>query len=357
MTDVRIMYSEIASTIADKTQVNLSAEEMTRLTSASQVNPESYDNYLKGKPHLDKISPEGFQIALQYFQLALEIDPNNALAHVGVANVWLSRQQMRIVPHQEAMPLIEAVLEKAFKLDNTLAEAHLALAGHRCWGEWDWKGAEIEFQQALRLNPSLADAHRGYSHLLCIMGRIEEALPHIEWALELDPLNSKHHGFYGMVLFYHRRFDDAMAAFRTALGIEPINWVALAGMCWIFYFQGMHDEAFPIYRKLYSYDAELAKVLEEGFEKAGHKGAYLAIADLMVEWYGKPGKSIYAMDISDNYFIAGNYDLAMDWLEKAYEEHDPNLPYLGVPYYDPLRSYPRFQELLRRIGLPVDEKK
>jgi TolB-like protein/predicted Ser/Thr protein kinase len=352
-TDVLIMYSEIASTIADKTQVDLSADELTRLTSASQVNPESYDNYLKGKPHLDKITPEGFKIALQYFQLALDIDPNNALAHVGVANVWGSRQQMRLAPHQEAMPLREAALEKAFELDNTLAEAHRALAGYRCWGEWDWEGAEKAFQQALRLNPNLTDAHRGYSHLLCIMGRIDEAFPHIERALELDPLNSKNYAFYGMVLFYHRHFDDAMGAFRTALDIEPSNWVALAGMCWIFYSKGMHDEAFVIYQKLCSSDAELTWALEGGFEKAGHKGAYRAIADLWVEWYGKPGKSVYAMDIFDSYFIAGNYDLALDWLEKAYEEYDPNLPYLGVPFYDPLRSYPRFQDLLRKMNLPT----
>jgi TolB-like protein/Tfp pilus assembly protein PilF len=356
MTDVLIMYSEMARTIADKTQVNLTAEEITRLTSVSQVNPESYDACLKGRSHLDKLTPEGIKIAQQYFDLALEIDPNNALAHVEIANVWGHRQQMRIAPHQEAMPLRMAALEKALELDNTLAEAHRALGGYRCWGEWDWEGAEKAFQQALRLNPNLASARRSYSHLLCHMGRMEEAIQHIERALELDPLNSKTHAFYGMVLFYHRRFDDAIAAFRTALDIEPSNWVALGGMCLILYFKGMHDEAFPIYRKVCSNDAEVTKALEDGFEKAGHKGAYRAIADLMAEWYGKPGKSVYAMDVSDHYFIAGNYDLAIDWLEKAYEERDPNLPYLSGPYYDSLRSYPRFQDLLRKMNLPVDEK-
>jgi len=356
MTDVLIMYSEIASTIADKTQIDLTAEEITRLTSVSQVNPESYDACLKGRSHLEKLTPEGIKIAQQYLDLALEIDPNNALAYVEIANVWGHRQQMRIVPPQEAMPLRMAALEKALELDNTLAEAHRALGGYRCWGEWDWEGAEKAFQQAIRLNPNLVSARRGYSHLLCHIGRMEEALPHIEKALELDPLSSPTHAFYGVVLFYHRRFDDAMGAFRTALDIEPFNWVALSGMCWIFYFKGKHDEAFAIYRKLCSDDAEVTKALEEGFDKAGHKGAYLAVADLMAEWYGKPGKSVYAMDISDHYFIAGNYDLAMDWLEKAYEEHDPNMPYLGVPYFDPLRSNPRFQDLLRKMNLPVEIK-
>jgi len=356
MTEVLIMYSEMARTIADKTQIDLTADEMTLLTNASQVNPESYDNYLKGLPYLDKLTPDGFKIALQYFQLALDIDPNNALAHVGVSSVWGSRQQMRIAPRQEAMPLRMAALEKALEIDNTLAEAHRALAGYRNNSEWDWEGAEKEFQQALRLNPNLADAHRGYSHLLCHMGRMEEALPHIERALELDPLNSKHYTFYGVVLFYNRRFDDALAAFRTALDIEPYNLLALSMLCWVLPIKGMHDEQLAVNRKFYAYDAELTAALEGGFEKAGYKGAYRAVADLMVEWYGKPGKNVYAMDISANYLDAGDYDLAIDWLEKAYEEHDPNLPYLGLPYFDPLLSYPRFQDLLRKMNLPVDEK-
>jgi hypothetical protein len=137
MTDVLIMYSEMARAIADKTQINLSAEEMTRLTSASQVNPESYDAFLKGWSHSNKVTPEGVIIALQYYNLALEMDPNNALAHVGVSNVWGSRQQIGIVPRHEAMPLITTPIEKALELDNTLAEAHWALAGYRCWTEWD----------------------------------------------------------------------------------------------------------------------------------------------------------------------------------------------------------------------------
>ncbi len=112
----------------------------------------------------------------------------------------------------------------------------------------------------------------------------------------------------------------------------------------------------PLIGRYYAFDAELTTALEDGFEKAGHKGAYRAVADLMAERYGKPGKSVRAFEISANYIDAGEYDLAIDWLEKAYEEHDPNLPYIGVPYFDPLRSYPRFQDLLRKMNLPVDEK-
>ena len=120
--------------------------------------------------------------------------------------------------------------------------------------------------------------------------------------------------------------------------------------------KGMYDEQFATYRKIYAYDAEMTAALEDGFEKAGYKGAYRALADILAEWYGKPGKNVRAFEISLEYLSAGNYDLAMDWLEKTYEEHDPNLPYLGLPRYDPLRSNPRFQDLLRKMNLPVDEK-
>jgi tetratricopeptide (TPR) repeat protein len=120
--------------------------------------------------------------------------------------------------------------------------------------------------------------------------------------------------------------------------------------------KGMYDEQLAIYRRVYADDAELTAALEDGFEKADYKGAYRAVADLIAERYGKPGKSVRAQYIAGWYRHAGDYDLAIDWFEKAYEEHDPNLPYIGGPYTDPLHSYPRFQELLRKMNLPVDEK-
>jgi adenylate cyclase len=355
MSDVRVMYGEMARAIADKAKINLTADELTRLTSASQVNPESYDAYLKGLSHETKGTPEGLKIALQYYNLALEIDPNNALALVGVSGVWAFRYQIHMVPRQEATLLITTPLEKALELDNTLADAHAALAAHKCFHEWDWEGAEKEFQQALRLNPNLAGAHQVYSHLLCIMGRAKEALPHIERAVELDPLNPFIHHFHGMVLGFNFRPDDALAAFRTGLEIDPNFWLAHSGVAEMLRFKGEHNEAIAIFRKLYADDAELTEALEDGFEEAGFKGAFRAVAELKAEWYGKPGKSVRAFDIADEYLKAGDSEEAIDWFEKAYEEHDPNMPYVGLFGYS-IRSNPRFQDLLRKMNLPMDEK-
>jgi tetratricopeptide (TPR) repeat protein len=188
------------------------------------------------------------------------------------------------------------------------------------------------------------------------MGRTEEALPHMELALELDPLNPMYHAFYGEVLLYHRRYDDALAAFRTALDIEPNHMLALSSLASTLGLKGMHDEQLALIRKFMAFDAEYSAALEEGFEEAGNKAAYRALADLMAEWYGKPGKRALAGEIAGLYLYAGEYDLAIDWLEKAYEDHRPGLRHLGMPRWDPLRSYPRFQDLLRKMNLPVDVK-
>jgi TolB-like protein/predicted Ser/Thr protein kinase len=153
MRDVLMMYSEVAQVIAREIKIGLTQEEETRFADASQVNPESYDAYLKGIAQLDKGTPEGLKIALQYFDLALEIDPNNALAHVGIANVWIFRYQVGMVQRQEAMPLITTPLEKALELDNTLADAHIELGGYRCFTEWDWESAEKELQQTRAGSP------------------------------------------------------------------------------------------------------------------------------------------------------------------------------------------------------------
>ena len=349
MSDVRVMYGEMALTIADKAKISLTADELTRLTSASQVNPESYNAYLKGRSYLDRRipTPEGRKLAQQYFELALEIDPNNALAHVGIADVWGLGQEA----------LMKAAIDKALEIDNTLAEAHEALASYRCWIEWDWEGAEKEFQEALRLNPNLTYAHHGYGYLLCIMGRIDEGLPYFERALELDPLNPYSYHFYGLALNYHDRYDDAIAAFRTALEIEPNLGASLGNLVATFFKKGMYDEALSISRKLSADDTEATKALEDGFEKASYKGAYRDLADLRAEQFGTLDQKERAWQIAGAYFRAGDYDLGLDWLEKAYEDHNISMPLIGAPYFDPLRSYPRFQDLLRKMNLPVDEKK
>jgi len=157
-------------------------------------------------------------------------------------------------------------------------------------------------------------------------------------------------------LLYQRRFDDAMAAARTALAIHPGLTVARAALQDGFIAKGMRDEQLAIQRARIALDPERVAAFERGLEEGGYEGAQRGIADVLAARYGKSGKWVFgAVGIANRYLDAGDNDRAIDWLEKAYEEHSPGLPYIGLPLYDPLRSYPRFQDLLRRIGLPVKE--
>jgi tetratricopeptide (TPR) repeat protein len=346
------MYSEIARAIADKTKVNLTAEETTRLITAHQVNPQAYEAYRQGRSHWYKLTPKDFETALQYFESALQIDPNYALGYTGVALVWV----LRIGFESEARSLGKAAAEKALELDNMLAEAHYAFA-FVTWSDYDWEGGETAFKRALELNPNFPDALAYYSHFLSQMGRKDEALPYIERAIELDPLNALFHAMYGMVLLYHRRYDDAIAAANTALAIDPGLSPARSALQDGYIAKGMYDEQLAIQRARIALDPERVAAFERGLAESGYEGAQRGIADVLAARFGKSGKGVYrGTGIAYRYLDAGDYDRAIDWLEKAYEERDPFLTYIGMPIYDPLRSYPRFQDLLRRIGLPVDEK-
>jgi serine/threonine protein kinase/Tfp pilus assembly protein PilF len=352
--DVLVMHSEMSRAIAEKTRVKLTEEETTRLSSAQQVNPQAYEAYIQGRPHWQRLKSEELETALHYFETALQIDPNYALAHSGVALVWALRGLFGSVPFSEARPLGMAAAEKALELDNTLAEAHFAFAFIKIWSDYDWEGGEKAFKRAFELNPNFPDAHAWYSHFLSQMGRIDEALLHIERAIELDPLNALFHGMYGMVLLYQRRYDDSIAAARTAQAMEPTLGLARTTLQYGLILNGRRDEQLAIQRARIALDPERVAAFERGLEEGGYEGAQRAIADVLAARYGKPGKWVFnASGIALRYLDAGDYDQTIDWLEKAYEEQSVNIFYLGLPLYDPLRSYPRFQDLLRRIGLPV----
>jgi tetratricopeptide (TPR) repeat protein len=357
MRDVLMMYSEVAQEIAREIKIGLTQQEETRFANVRQVNPKAYEAFIEGRTHMYALTPQEIETALNYFEQALEIDPNYALAHAGVALIWVMRYQMRIAPRNQAVPLAIAAAEKAIKLDNTLEEAYYALACIRTWSEWDWEGAEKAFQRAIELNPNFPDVRAYYSQFLSHMGRTDEALPHIELAVELDPFNALFHGFYANVLLYQQRYDDAIAAARTGLALQPGNPVARSALQHGFIAKGMYDEQLAIQRARIALDPERLSAFEQGLEEGGYKGAQRGIADVLAARYGKLGKGVYrGKGIARRYLDAGDYDRAIYWLEKAYEEHDPGLPYIGLPFWDPLRSDPRFKDLQRKMNLPVDEK-
>jgi len=352
LSGVLALENDVAQKVAAALALKLLPAEQSRLARARTVNPEAYEAYLKGLQHWYKLTSADMDAAQRYFEVALTKDPNYALAHAGVALVWLARSQVGLVSPGEAAAKGKPAIVKALELDDTIAETHYVLASSRTWSEWDWAGAEREFRRAIELNPSFPDAQAYYSPLLLILGRPDEAMTYARQALKLDPFNALFHDLFGLDLYYLRRYDDAIAQARTALQTGPDDPLAHELVWLAFSAKGMHKEAFPsskAYLKLYG-DRELDEALDQGYKEAGYRGAMKRAAGALIAHFHKS----YAnpTDIADLFLEAGEKEKALDWLEKGFEVRDQSMPGVGMPIYDSLRGDPRFTALLRKMNLP-----
>jgi TolB-like protein/Tfp pilus assembly protein PilF/predicted Ser/Thr protein kinase len=355
-TDLLMLYSEMAQAIADKIKVSLTAEESTRLTKTRrQVDPEAYEAYLKGQFHWNKFNEQDIEIALQYYELALDKDPNYAPAYAGIASYWGAMSYFGMLT-SEIMPERMAALEKCLELDSMLPEAHDALAGTATWFEFDWDKAEREFLLTMGLNPNNAGTRIFYGLFLTGMGRFEEAKKQMEIGLELDPLNAMHQGYLGNAFLRARQFDQAIAQYKKSLALQPDFADSISGLLECYHQKGMYKEALEVARKFFNardYD-DLLEAFNHGNEEGGYKEAMRQAAEA---WAAQSNRA-YSMRIATLYIYAGEKDRALDWLEIAFQERMQNLVYLNVqPKWDPLRDDPRFQDLIRRMHFPVDEKK
>jgi len=352
--DVLVLYGEMARAIAENTKVNLTADETTRLATARQVNREAYEAYLKGQFHWHKFTEKDLETALQYYELALEKDPEYAQAYTGIASVWGSRTYYGALP-SEIRSRMMAALDRSLKLDSMLPEAHFMLAGNATWFEFDWKKAEHEFLLAIELNPHYAQARVFYGLFLTGMGRFEEAKAQIRIGIELDPLNSMYQSYLGLAFLRGRQFDEAIAQFQSGLALQPDFADALGGLRNCYHHKGMYQEALAVSRRLYAAtgDQDLLEALNRGNEAGGYKEAMRQAADALAARSNRA----YSLAIATLYAYAGEKRKALDWLEIAYQEKMQDLVYLNVyPHWDPLRDDPRFQELIRRMNFPVNEK-
>src|SRR5437899_2822624 len=217
------LQSQVASAIVNEIRVNLSPEEQQRLASARTVTGESYENYLKGRYYWNKRSQEGLTKAIEYFQLAIEKDPNYALAYAGLADCYsiIGSAIVGTVPSQDVAPKAKAAAVKALQLDDTLAEAQTSLATVRFNYDWDWAGAASGFQRSIALNPSYATAYQRYSLYLMAMGRTNESLVQMTRARELDPLSISMNFSLGWRLYMARKYDQAIEQLQNTLEMDP----------------------------------------------------------------------------------------------------------------------------------------
>ena len=351
--NVMSLYSDVARAIAQQIEIAVTPEEERRLASVRPVDPEVYDAYLKGQFHRGKMGPGDLETALQYFELALEKDPDYAPAHAGTALLWGTLQIGGALPHAEANPKAKAAALRAVELDSSLAMAHRSLGAIRAWGEWDWEGADEAFRRAIELDPSAPEARAGYSHLLNIMKRPDEAMAQIERAMELDPLNPMIQAFYSIDLVFVRRYDEAIAQAQKTLRTAPNHHVAMTALFVAYHHKGMYEEALAAIKAFYAVLGlkEVEDALDRGYAEGGYQGAMNLAAEVLAANSEKV--SVKPTDIAIAFIYAGNHERAIEWLERGFEAHDPGMPYLNCqPVFDSLRDDPRFKDILRRMNLP-----
>jgi serine/threonine-protein kinase len=351
--DVLVLQCELARTIAGEIKAAVTPEEATRLARATAVNPEAYEACLKGRFHWYRLSAEHLSTAFSYFQLALEKDPDYAPAHAGIAAAWMARTDTGSIPPQDAYPKAKAAAARAIALDESLTEAHVTMGNALFSHEWNWPGAEAEFQRAIQLNPNDAAARFFYCDFLISMRRVEEWRNEIGRSLQLDPLNFFYQCFYGWHLVYLHRCDEAILQLRKALLMEPGFTSSHLGIWGAFYQKGLDLEALEQATQFFALlrDGEACQALERGFAQGGYARAMSAAADTLAA--RSLQTHVPAFRVARLYSQAGEVDRAIQWLEKAYEQRESPLVHLSVGWdWDSLRADTRFQSLLRRMNLP-----
>jgi serine/threonine protein kinase len=353
--DILALQSEVARAIANEIRLKLTPQEQTRLASARPVNPEAYRLYLIGRFLWNKRTEEGFKNAIEHFQRALEIDAGYAPAYAGLADSYILLSTHGFLPPKEAIPRGKAAAQKALGIDESLAEAHTSLAKAYHGYDWDWSACEKEFKRAIELNPNYATAHLWYGNYLSDMGRHAEAMAEVQRAQQLDPLSPIiSTGVAAFGYFYARQYDQAIGRLRNTVSLFPDFAFAYFSLGDAYVANGTYQEAIVAYQKARSLSgASAAEVaaLGQAYAKGGIRGYYLWDLRRLRE----ESKHRYVTAFAFAYLFAGlgEKDRAFSYLEKAYEDRDSGLTYLQIqPAFDPLRSDPRFQDLLRRMNFP-----
>jgi serine/threonine-protein kinase len=354
MDDVFAIQDEISLEIVNKLRLKLGGKERSMLFKRYTEDIEAYSLYLKGRFHLNKRTEEGLQKAKEFFEKAIDKNPTYALAYAGIADYYTLLGWFRYLTPNDAFPKAQAAAEKALEMDDTLAEARTSLAWVRANYNWAWFAAEKEFKRAIELKPSYAVAHQWFSNYLGAMARHDESIAEAKRAQELDPLSLYITFNLGNMLYLARQYDDAIEECHKTLEMDPNFYVSRIFLPLPYAQKGMFKEATEELNKA-------KKLLKEETPKIkATRGFIYAVsgkkekAEEILKELSKLSKNIYVSPWTIVAIYAGlnQKKEAMNWLHKAYEDHDQWLKFLKVePILDDVRSHPKFNDLLRRIGL------
>ena len=353
--DIFAVQEDIANEITTALRTRLTGEDQKRVTKSYTANPEAYQLYLHGRFWWNKRSEEGFNKGIEYFQQAIAKDPSYALAYTGLADSYSGRADYGFVPPNEAFPKAKEAALKALEIDDTLAEAHASLALIKTAYDWDWPGAERESQRAIELNPSYSSAHYWFGMALIITGRLEQANAELKRALELDPLSLIANRTLGEALFVARQYDQAIEQQRKTLELDP-NFIRAHLDVGVAYLQeSKYNEGIAEFEKELAISPSYTEALSwlgYAYAVAGRRAEAQKVLHQLTE-FGKE-RFVPAPRIARIYAGLGERDKAIEWLEKGYRERSTGGAFANIkvdPAYDPLRSDPRFADLLRRMNL------
>jgi serine/threonine protein kinase/Tfp pilus assembly protein PilF len=358
LADLHSVQQEIATSISENLRVRLTSEEKSRLVKSFEPKPEAYQLYLKGRYLSDQSTVEGLKKSIAYFQQAIDKDPGYAMAYVGLADSynWLGGGLNYVAP-SETMPKAKAAAMKALELDKTLGEAHAALAYAEWFYDWDWSTAEREFKAAIELNPSSAISHERYSECLLTKTRFDEGIRERKRAEELDPISTHSLGGLGHAYLVMGRYDESIPHFQKALDLYPNAAFIRAQLAWSYAMKRMYPKALAEYDKIAEPDKAVAaenQLVADGlgwvYAVAGRRDDALKIAREVEHLSSRTYVDYY--QLATIYAGLGEREEAFRLLEKGYQERSVGMLYLRVdPFWENVRSDPRYVDLLHRIGL------
>jgi eukaryotic-like serine/threonine-protein kinase len=350
--DVLALQNDVARAIANEIRIALTPQEETRLLATRPVNPEAFEAYLKGRYYWNKRTGQGIRKASDYFQQAIEKDAGYGLAYSGLADCNSGLAWHGFISPAEALPRAKAAALKAIDIDPQSGEAHasLALVLHH---QGDWAGAETEFKRALELSPRYANAHHWYGDYLSVMGRHEEALVEARRAFELDPLSPIINTWLGLRYYLARRYDEAIAQSRKTLEFDPSFAPAHLLLGQAYLLKGMHEQAISELQTAASLSGASPLYMAQvgvAYAAAARNADALSVVDRLQKEARQSYVSPYGL--AQIYAALGDKPHALKWLQIAYDEPAVWISYVNVdPILDPIRSDPRFQQLVHRVGL------
>jgi len=349
------LYNRVTKQIANEVRIELSPDEERILTQSRTVNKEAYDDYLMGLYYWDKLGKEPLETALEYFNSAIELDPEWAPPYAGVAQVWAGMAQMNFVAPQIAGPIIFEHLNKAIELDPDFASSHLTLAAIAVWIQWNWETGEKEFIKALSINPNDAMSRIYYAHLLMHLQRKEEALIHAQMAVDLDPLNPLILALNAVVLCYGDQWELAHERLEKAIALDPYNFFAFRTLEPVAYQLGDIKGLLKSARFVLPLEDSVHLVIVKTAEEEGIEAAYSEVVN-QLEILG-PASQQGPIEMARRYLFLKQYDKAMEYMEQGFEMHDSNTPYIACGYFKsgPLLDNARFIAIMEKMNLPMPE--